>query len=300
MGSLGRIQWLVIIVNSVARNMNNYLYYPFAYLVLEQQFLCRFSSDSSFSQCSAESICSAKQDPQSTLVYKVDTSYDYYIDNWFLQMDLMCVSKSTVGLIITAYYIGFACGAVFYSCPEKYGRKWPMVWSTIVSLVAQTAIIFCSNFYVRMAGFYLMGLSQIRNSVSYVWASECVPLPKKSIVFTIINLVDAIPVTVTCLYFRYVSKDWYTLNFYQLVICYIAFIAMFMCPESPRWLLINGKSAEAINVLNHMAKMNGSSNPIPSDAKFVEDPTAYVEPDALAAGERRLSFAQDVTVTNNS
>ena len=34
-GSLGRIQWLVIAVNSIARNMNNYLYYPFAYLVLE-------------------------------------------------------------------------------------------------------------------------------------------------------------------------------------------------------------------------------------------------------------------------
>ena len=115
MGSLGRIQWLVIIVNSVARNMNNYLYYPFAYLVLEQQFLCRFSSDSSFSQCSAESICSAKQDPQSTLVYKVDTSYDYYIDNWFLQMDLMCVSKSNIEIFECPYYPIFLIDSIIGS-----------------------------------------------------------------------------------------------------------------------------------------------------------------------------------------
>ena len=121
-----------------------------------------------------------------------------------------------------------------------------MIVSTVVSLAAQTAIILSSNFYVRMLGFYLMGLSQIRNSVSYVWASECVPLPKKSLVFTIINLVDAIPVAVTCLYFWFVSKDWYALNFYQLLICYVAFLAMLICPESPRWLLVNGRSAEAI------------------------------------------------------
>ena len=78
-GSLGRIQWLVIIVNSIARNMNNYLYYPFAYLVLEQQFLCRYSSESGFSECSAERICNARQDHDSSLIYKVDKSYEYYI-----------------------------------------------------------------------------------------------------------------------------------------------------------------------------------------------------------------------------
>ena len=83
-GSLGRIQWLVIAVNSIARNMNNYLYYPFAYLVLEQQFLCAYSSDSEFNQCSAERICEARQESDSTLIYKVDKSYEYYIENWYL------------------------------------------------------------------------------------------------------------------------------------------------------------------------------------------------------------------------
>ena len=50
----------------------------------------------------------------SSLIYKVDKSYEYYIENWYLEMDLMCVSKSTIGLIVTAYYIGFASGALFY------------------------------------------------------------------------------------------------------------------------------------------------------------------------------------------
>ena len=70
------------------------------------------------------------------MIYKVDKSYEYYIENWYLEMDLMCVSKSTIGLIVTAYYIGFASGALFYQWPEKYGRKFPMQLGMAVSLVA--------------------------------------------------------------------------------------------------------------------------------------------------------------------
>ena len=34
-GEFGRAQWILSFVNCVARNANNYFYYPFAYLVLE-------------------------------------------------------------------------------------------------------------------------------------------------------------------------------------------------------------------------------------------------------------------------
>ena len=34
-GEYGRAQWILTFVNSVARNAGTYMYYPFAYLVLE-------------------------------------------------------------------------------------------------------------------------------------------------------------------------------------------------------------------------------------------------------------------------
>ena len=34
-GALGKVQWLVIIVNAINRNAGSFLYYPFAYLTLE-------------------------------------------------------------------------------------------------------------------------------------------------------------------------------------------------------------------------------------------------------------------------
>ena len=99
-----------------------------------------------------------------------------------------------------------------------------------------------------------------------------VPLPKKSTVFTFINVFDSTTLSLACAYFYWVSKDWYTLNFYTLCLAYFGFLCLFFLPESPRWLVINSRTKEAIQTLNNMAKINGSKNKIPRDAEFVEDP----------------------------
>ena len=106
-------------------------------------------------------------------------------------------------------------------------------------------------------------------------------MPKKSMSFTVINIYDIVTVSFTCAYFAYISKDWYTLNYYMLCISYVGFVCLFFLPESPRWLLLKSKSKEAISVLNTIGKYNGSTHRIPLDAEFVEDPsTANKEIDA--------------------
>ena len=64
-GEFGRAQFLLSFVNCVARNAGAYIYYPFAYLVLEQKFLCAVNPEYateagtkiSYAECSAEKIC---------------------------------------------------------------------------------------------------------------------------------------------------------------------------------------------------------------------------------------------------
>ena len=171
------MQWMLTFVTAVLRNSGNYMYYTFAYLILQQQFLCSDPNwdDSSFRVCPNSEICEARQNPSSSLLYKVDTSYEYYFENWYIEMDLVCLSPARVGMMITIYYISFAAGGMFYMVPEKIGRKASVMLSAGLSLIAQTIIICCNNLTVRTICFSLMGLSQIKNSVSYVWLSECVP-----------------------------------------------------------------------------------------------------------------------------
>ena len=39
-------------------------------------------------------------------------------------MDLVCASAATtVGLMVTVYFVGFAIGGLLYTLPDKLGRK---------------------------------------------------------------------------------------------------------------------------------------------------------------------------------
>ena len=109
-------------------------------------FLCMFPSSSEYQTCSTEQafqICESKKDsfqfyfdPTSELIYKVDKTYEYYLENWYLEMDLLCMPVVKIGLLITAYYIGFAVGGLMYNWPEKYGRKNSVLIGMAISIVA--------------------------------------------------------------------------------------------------------------------------------------------------------------------
>ena len=145
----------------------------------------------------------------------------------------------------------------------------------IASCFAQTVMILESDFTVRALMFFLMGLTQIKVGVSYVWLSECVGFSYKSTSFTLINIFDGMTMAILCVYYLTISRDWIWLCSFFCLLTYLATFALLFCPESPRWHLVNGRAPEAIKVLNEMAVMNGSEERIPDEAIFVEDPSNF-------------------------
>lgn len=87
-------------MNAVARNSGAFFAYCFAYLILEQKYVCSpTGGDGVFSECSVQEICDARTLAKESggtvpFSYKVDTSYDYYLENWYTEMDLMCTSDT--------------------------------------------------------------------------------------------------------------------------------------------------------------------------------------------------------------
>ena len=49
-----------------------------------------------------EDICTARETGEVlNFIYKVDTSYEYYLNNWYVEMDLMCVPSASISLMYT-------------------------------------------------------------------------------------------------------------------------------------------------------------------------------------------------------
>ena len=81
---------------------------------------------------------------------------------------------------------------------------------------------------------------------------------------------DCSPATITGVFYLVFSRDWFTIYLINIIMSVSALVLAFICPESPRWLLYNGRTDEAIEAINYIAKFNGSSEKIPLDATFEE------------------------------
>ena len=196
--------------------------------------------------------------------FKVDESYEYYLNNWYV--DIMCAPAAQVSLMYSQYFIGRLAGGVLAVLPDRIGRKKSVLGGMLVSLLAQTVLLFVPNLLVRSICFFVMGVANLKNSQSYVWSSECVPFSRKAHAFTVINVFDASPPLLTGLWYIFIGRDWFLVYAITVVMGYSALFLGFICPESPRWLLLNGRQKEAIDALNKIARWNRTDARIPTDA----------------------------------
>ena len=213
-----------------------------------------------------ESICEARRDPSfatSTLLYKVDESYEYFMKNWYTEMDLMCVAEAKIGIMFTWYFIGTMVGGVLAAFPDRIGRKKSVMAGLILSTICQTVMLFVPDMIVRSICFFFMGFSNLKISQSYVWLSETVPEDRRAGAITIIGIADAATGLIAGMYYIFISRDWFPLYMFVTALSYLAILLAFFMPESPRWLLVSGRGTEGVKAINYIAWLNRSEVRIP-------------------------------------
>ena len=182
--------------------------------------------------------------------------------------DIKCMSPQIIGFMVTMYFAGYALNGFLSLMPDQIGRKKTTLYLMILSCISQAIMLLVSNFYVRSLMFFIMGLTQVKIGVSYVWLSECVGNTYKSTAFTIINIFEGLTLAVVGIYYLFISRDWYWLCLFMLVVSVLATVLTPLCPESPRWHLTNGRKLEAIAELNWIAALNGRTERIRDDVIF--------------------------------
>ena len=125
-------------------------------------YMCRYDRNSPFVTCSAETdICPVLASGQpTTLEYEVDTSYVYYLNNWYVQMNLVCADKVKTNSMISMHYIVYGiAGLLMYTMADRSGRKTTMVRIFGLHIAAQYLMIFVPTYPARLAAFMLYGFT---------------------------------------------------------------------------------------------------------------------------------------------
>jgi hypothetical protein len=93
----------------------------------------------------------------------------------------------------------------------------------------------------------------------------------KSSAVTVMNMFDSSTMVIFGIYVLFISKNWFYIEIATFILSILSFIGiLIVMPESPKWLLINGKQKEAHESLKAIAATNDVPYTIPSDAVFIE------------------------------
>ena len=131
--------------------------------------------------------------------------------------------------------------------------------------------MFAPTYTVTIVGMCLMGFMMLKNSIAYSWTFEFLLKDHKPPAATMLNSLDYSCCILGGVYFLLIGINARTLIWFFFALSLIGyFLISILVPESPKWLLLQGRREEAIKVLNYIAWINRSKTKIAPNTQFVE------------------------------
>uniref|UniRef100_A0A673BR36 Solute carrier family 22 member 6 n=1 Tax=Sphaeramia orbicularis TaxID=375764 RepID=A0A673BR36_9TELE len=174
------------------------------------------------------------------------------------EWDLVCSMRPLKQMIQTIYMGGVLAGAIVYGgLSDRFGRRTVLIWSYLQVAVLGCSCAFSPSYTVYCILRFLCGMAVsgvILNGVSL--KVEWIPTKTRTIVGTLTSFFFTFGQMVLA-GLAYWLRNWRTLH---VVVCaphFLFFAYSWWYSESARWLVLNGKSEEALKNLHRVARING-------------------------------------------
>lgn len=188
------------------------------------------------------------------------------------------------------YQFGWAMGCLFIPrLGDILGRRLPFFVCLGISVAVYLGLILSQNIFLTMTLFFFLGLSTPgKSNIAYVYLLELVPTNWQTYVGTALLFADGSTMILLTLYFRYLNKDWLSFQLYGITATILAFFAVLLAPESPKYLYSYKKYERARSSLSHIARFNRVERTV----KYIFD-TEYQEDLRNRKSVRILSASWD-------
>eukprot|EP00347_Sterkiella_histriomuscorum_P020221 403338627 len=247
-GGFGFFQYFSTIFLMIVYSSNGYLFYALSYLNLFPEYTCPLDMPN----------CTYLEKCRNPDIVTVNWENTKSLNNWVQKLGLECVDPYKIGLLGTMYFAGWTISCAI--CPrlaDLFGRKKIAIISIGVSICCYVGLIFSSNITLSIVLFFFFGLSSAgKSSNGYIYMMELIPQKNQTLIGTLMNFADGSTMIIMSLYFRFISKNWMYYQICGLFATFIAFIACFFIPESPKYYYANNKFDKSRVGLDYIKRFN--------------------------------------------
>ncbi|XP_017083944.2 LOW QUALITY PROTEIN: organic cation transporter protein [Drosophila eugracilis] len=181
------------------------------------------------------------------------------------EFELVC-GRDILSLVETCFLVGAAAGAVLSGwISDRFGRRHTLMAFVTIQSVFGGILAFSTSVAMFMSLRVIIGFASMTVTVvSFVLVVELVSGKWR----TVIGILNILPVAISYVLsagLAYLIRDWRHL---QLAISFPWLIMLsiwFWLPESPRWLLAQGRLDELCGLIERAAKMNGTTATLPNN-----------------------------------
>uniref|UniRef100_A0A8D0CSW7 Solute carrier family 22 member 21 n=1 Tax=Sander lucioperca TaxID=283035 RepID=A0A8D0CSW7_SANLU len=181
-----------------------------------------------------------------------------YISTIISEWDLVCDDRWKNPLTSSLYFCGVLTGSfVSGQFSDRYGRKIVLFVTMAVQTVFTFIQVFSPSWTMFCAVFFVVGFGLISNYVAaFVLGTEILG-PRVRTVFSTAGVTLFFGAGYMLLpLFAYFIRDWRMLLLGQTLAGFLYVPLWWYIPESPRWLLSQGRVEEAEAIVRDAAKMN--------------------------------------------
>ena len=148
-------------------------FYMIPWFIQEPVYNCIWEGKQHSHTCTHLEICN---DP-SIIKYSVDWDDPLSLHNWIEKLDLICTPRWKLGMLSSAYFIGYCVTLLWFPViADRYGRRPMFIAGAIMDLILYTCILYSSNVDVMIALSFTEGLfASCSQAVGYVYLMEMLP-----------------------------------------------------------------------------------------------------------------------------